>query len=366
MFSYSKSDRILVIAPHPDDESLGLGGLLQRLFAQGVPVRILFVTNGDNNPWAQRYWERRWRIGSGDRTRWGERRREEALAAIAALGGSSNSAKFINLPDLGATRLLTEGGGDLSILLAEEIRNWRPTVAFIPNRFDAHPDHSALSVAFSIALDALAISSLRVWEYLIHSPRLPILQKPVALRLTTDEVERKRQAILCHETQTALSRERFTRFAKDEEPYYPHVRAGTRTADARLTAARQREGVLHFQFNVSLRERLGSELLVLFRTGRGSYESRRLPLPFTSGWANVFDAATGGWLTRAAVVQWRGETLFVGIPVTAATELDLVYAKISGWRLFFEMTGWSQTTLTARTEEELVSAAKVKGTLAAL
>jgi LmbE family N-acetylglucosaminyl deacetylase len=202
------------------------------------------MTNGDNNPWAQRYWEKRWRIDSGDRMRRGERRREEALAAIAALGGSSGSAKFISLPDLGATQLLIEGGEELSVLLAEEIQDWRPTVSFIPARFDAHPDHSALSVAFSIALDCQAISPRQVWEYLIHRPRLPILQKPVGLRLSADEVEHKRRAILCHQTQVALSRERFTRYARDEEPYYPYLRDGIRIADARLAAARFHEDVL--------------------------------------------------------------------------------------------------------------------------
>ena len=72
MFSFSKSDKVLVIAPHPDDESLGTGGLLQRIFANRIPVRIVFATSGENNPWAQRYWERRWRLGANDRARWGK------------------------------------------------------------------------------------------------------------------------------------------------------------------------------------------------------------------------------------------------------------------------------------------------------
>jgi LmbE family N-acetylglucosaminyl deacetylase len=122
MLSFSKSDKVLVVAPHPDDESLGVGGLLQRIFAQKVPVRILFATNGDNNPWAQRYWERTWVIGDIERTRWGQRRREEALRAIGVLGGTSESAKFLDLPDLGTTDLLMKGAAGLSGRVAAEIR----------------------------------------------------------------------------------------------------------------------------------------------------------------------------------------------------------------------------------------------------
>ncbi len=212
MLSFSNSDKVLVVAPHPDDESLGVGGLLQRIFAQKVPVRILFATNGDNNPWAQRYWERKWLIGDIERTRWGQRRREEALRAIVVLGGTSESARFLNLPDLGTTDLLMKGAAGLSGRVAAEIREWQPTVALIPAMFDAHPDHSALSVAVSMALDSAEGPAIRVWEYLVHKPKAPILQTPVRLLLSAEEVGRKRQAILCHETQVALSRRSLYQF----------------------------------------------------------------------------------------------------------------------------------------------------------
>ena len=48
MFSFSKSDKVLVVAPHPDDESLGAWGLLQRIFANAIPVRIVFATSGES------------------------------------------------------------------------------------------------------------------------------------------------------------------------------------------------------------------------------------------------------------------------------------------------------------------------------
>jgi LmbE family N-acetylglucosaminyl deacetylase len=44
-------------------------------------------------------------------------------------------------------------GGKLSIPIVKEIREWEPTVALLPAMLDAHPDHSALAVAFSMALE---------------------------------------------------------------------------------------------------------------------------------------------------------------------------------------------------------------------
>src|SRR5207247_6384648 len=45
--------RVLVFAPHPDDESLAAGGLITRLVHAGDAVRVVFVTNGDGYPWAE-------------------------------------------------------------------------------------------------------------------------------------------------------------------------------------------------------------------------------------------------------------------------------------------------------------------------
>ena len=57
------SDRLLVLVPHPDDESVATGGLLQHATAVGAKALVVFFTEGDNNPWAQRALEVRWRIG---------------------------------------------------------------------------------------------------------------------------------------------------------------------------------------------------------------------------------------------------------------------------------------------------------------
>src|SRR5712692_789971 len=125
--------RVMVLAPHPDDETLATGGLLQQAVSAGAAVRVLFVTDGDNNPWPQRAVERRWQIGSTARARWGERRRGEALAALACLGVAADSASFLG-----------------------------------------HPDHSALAVFVRFACARLGAhhSSLTEMSYVVHRHRV--------------------------------------------------------------------------------------------------------------------------------------------------------------------------------------------------
>ena len=78
--------RVLVIAPHPDDESCGVGGTLALHRKQGDPVTVVFLTDGDSGDPDGHY---------GDKI--GERRRREAQHAAVVLGGLET--RFLGLPD---------------------------------------------------------------------------------------------------------------------------------------------------------------------------------------------------------------------------------------------------------------------------
>jgi LmbE family N-acetylglucosaminyl deacetylase len=346
LFPFSKSEKLLIVAPHPDDESLGTGGLLQRAFASQVPVRILFGTKGENNPWAQRFWERRWNIGPDERVGWGERRRQEALNAISVLGGKPDCARFLNLPDQGITGLLMKGDPKMLALFAEEIEEWLPTLVVIPAMRDAHPDHSALSVVLSMVLDSFGGLLSQVWEYLVHEPQVAITRQPVTLRLSSEEVERKQKAILCHETQVALSRDRFTRFAKSEEAYHRHNPIRVTLDGGPLLAVQTREGVLNLRISAYPRDRLRSEILLAFRSSAGEMRRWRIPLSLWSGIAPIWDATNDRRLHDARAT-WGGSGVIVGVPLIDALNSNTVFVKFSGWRLFFDRSGWCQAAVGA-------------------
>ena len=341
MFAFSQLDRVLFVAPHPDDESLGGGGLLQRTFDAQIPVRVLFATNGDNNPWAQRFWERRWKIGSKERVRWGQRRQQEALAALISLGGSAERARFLNFQDQSITSLLMRGDSELFEVFADEIRAFDPTIIVIPTILDAHPDHSALGVAFSFVLDLIGNSGIQVWEYLVHRPHVSIPRRPVMLRLTPIEIERKRNAILSHETQVALSRKRFLQYAQAEEGFYAHAAIGVASDSRPILKAHIREDGLNLLINARRRERLGTKVLLAFRSKGIQMHRWQVKVSIFSGLAQITDAISGKRL-HDAVATWSDSSLKLKVPIPRAPSVDALFMKLSSWTLFFDRSGWCQ------------------------
>lgn len=214
----SKGARILVIAPHPDDESLGAGGLIQQALAVGADVRVIFVTDGDNNPWPQRWLEWRWRIDDECRRRWGARRRTEALRAIKQLGLSESQAEFFALPDAELLPLWRKRDAAVLDNFMRAFAAWPADVLIPPSPKDRHPDHRA---AFHFSREALMRLDLHpaIFSYLIHPGWLSAEPSGCLLHLTREQQAAKLRAILCHETQTSLSRSRFSSYASPEETF---------------------------------------------------------------------------------------------------------------------------------------------------
>ena len=344
MLAFSQLDRVLFVAPHPDDESLAGGGLLQRTFAAQIPVRVLFATNGDNNPWAQRFWERRWRIGSKERLRWGQRRQQEALTALISLGGSVECVRFLNFQDQSITSLLMRADSELFEVFTNEIRAFDPTVLVIPTILDAHPDHSALGVALSFVLDLIGNSGIQVWEYLVHRPHVCVPRRAVMLRLGPLEIERKRSAILCHETQVALSRRRFLQYAKAEEGFYAHAPIGV-ASDARpILKAHIEEDGLNLLISARRPERLGTEVFLAFRSKGILMHCWRVKVPIFSGLAQINDAMSRKRL-HDAIATWNASSLNLKVPISRASSVDALFIKLSSWTLFFDRSGWCQVSV---------------------
>src|SRR5438093_10493674 len=97
--AFNSDSRLMMFAPHPDDESLACSILLQRAVRAGATVRVVYVTDGDDNPWPQRLLERKWRLNAADRRRWRRLRRTEALAALRVLRVNGSAARCLPLPD---------------------------------------------------------------------------------------------------------------------------------------------------------------------------------------------------------------------------------------------------------------------------
>jgi len=213
--TFRTSDRLLVFAPHPDDETLATGELIQSAVGAGAAVRVVFATDGDNNPWPQRWSEKRLRISDADRARWGERRRAEAKVALARLGVRAESTRFLGWSDLKLTEKLVADDAAIDALGAE-LAEFSPTHVAMPSLRDTHPDHGALRVMLDFALVKTRVRCMRL-GYVVHGRDKD--GGETHLPLDPARHERKRNALLAHVSQITLSRRRLLRWANQPETF---------------------------------------------------------------------------------------------------------------------------------------------------
>ena len=175
----------LVVAPHPDDAELGMGGTIVRLIQQGWKLGILDLTDGEPTPLGSR-----------------ERRASETAAANAALGNPWR--KNLGLPNRSLEPALLNRRA-----VAAVFRQVRPRLVFAPYWDDAHPDHTA---ATKLVEDARFWSKLsksdiagkpfhpaRILYY--FSVHLRIVERPGLVIDISDQVNSKVAALQCFRSQ---------------------------------------------------------------------------------------------------------------------------------------------------------------------
>ena len=206
---------VLVVAPHPDDEAIGAGVLIQRAVQLGARVMIVFITDGDNNPWPQRAMERRIGIGAVDRERWATRRRSEALASAAELGVAASAVRNLGLPDLGVTERLVNHTDTVLSAFERVLVDASPTLVVLPSLADSHPDHSGAYVLASIALARLGSRAQRA-SYVIHGTPD---ESGAECTASPEMLACKERALRAHRSQLVLSERRMLAYARRPERF---------------------------------------------------------------------------------------------------------------------------------------------------
>ena len=178
-------EKLLVLAPHPDDEVIGCGGLIALHVAEKRPVKVVILTDGAAADPA----------GEQELVR---RRREETLAGLAILG--EVETVFCEFSD----RSLEEHEEALREILRHQIVSFRPDLIACPSPIEIHPDHVALARALSDLMqesrDLLGEAAMtRVAFYEVSQP-----MRPNALVDITTVGEKKYRAIRAHASQLAL------------------------------------------------------------------------------------------------------------------------------------------------------------------
>lgn len=185
--------RVLVVAPHPDDEILGAGGLLQVLHGRGVAIEVCAVTDGEQGG-----------PGVGDPAAVRAREAHRALEALGLPAPGCAVRTRLRIPDGGVSR----AAGRLEAALAERLGP--DTLCVAPWAEDRHPDHEASGRAAARAAAGAGSPLLAypVWAWHWADPAGDDLPWDAARRLplTRRQVARKRLAIAAHRSQLAARR----------------------------------------------------------------------------------------------------------------------------------------------------------------
>ena len=258
--------RILIVAPHPDDESLCCGGLIATARRAGAQVSIAWVTSGGGFRLDAMVVQKKARPKYADMRALARRRIDEAQAAARALGVADDQLYFLGYPDRGVLALLLDhyqspyrskytgadavpweqalnpgspyDGANLERDFAQVVGRVRRTLVLAPSPYDAHPDHRASGILALRVFGARGELD-RVSYWIVHGgrgwprprglhPDLPQTPPPRGRALPwmqfaadDDAREAKRAALRRHETQLKVMGRKMMSYVRATELYSP-------------------------------------------------------------------------------------------------------------------------------------------------
>lgn len=187
--------RLVVVAAHPDDESLGAGGLIATAAAAGLAVYVVLLTAGEASPFAS---------PSKTRHALATLRLAEMENALARLA-PDNYLVFLGARD----GQVGKSEEEIARSLADLLGDGHETLLAAPWRHDGHDDHEATGRA---AAEAARISGARLVEYPLlawttSSPDLMPWHDVQCLDLDPDLLDQKEAAIRAHVSQVRAAGE---------------------------------------------------------------------------------------------------------------------------------------------------------------
>jgi N-acetyl-1-D-myo-inositol-2-amino-2-deoxy-alpha-D-glucopyranoside deacetylase len=262
--AFSPGERTLIIAPHPDDETLGGGGVIMKALQEKKDVRVVVVTTGDGYRRAAQKAFSVEHPSSEQFRKLGELRHEETIRAMRSFGVPENHIYFLGYPDGGMNSLwvrdwdydhLHRGlngaehapypfvyeknapycGANVIKNLEDIILQYKPTDIVYPDPEDQHHDHWATNAFVKYTLTKLRYVC-NEWEYLVHRGDWPqpwtydpnkSLEPPkslanvgaqwFALPLSREEATRKYHALQQYSTQVAVMGEFLAAFVRKND-----------------------------------------------------------------------------------------------------------------------------------------------------
>lgn len=203
----NKSERVLIFSPHCDDETLACAGLISRLRTRGIPVKVVFATNGDAFRIACVRQFNEINVKPKHFIQFGYIREKETLNALHNLGLTDKDVIFLGYPDRGLSKMWLENWDESNLVksaytnsdhspystsyqqhapycgesllgnLESILRDFKPTTVYYPHTYEQHPDHWAASCFMTQALYETGLTDkVRAGLYVVHRGDWPVPQ----------------------------------------------------------------------------------------------------------------------------------------------------------------------------------------------
>ncbi|MGI4727011.1 MAG: PIG-L deacetylase family protein [Janthinobacterium lividum] len=190
----------VIIAPHPDDESLGCGGTIALLRKSGLPVHVIFVSDGTlSHPNSKKYPAEKLR----------QLRESEALNALKILDVDAANASFMRIKDRSVPNPEDAGFDAAVTQMLQILTPLKPDTILVTWQKDPHPDHRAAwqivnRVASLLAKKTLILQYLIwIWELGEQSDLVINQHTKLYLVKTVSVFQQKKQAIAAHVSQVS-------------------------------------------------------------------------------------------------------------------------------------------------------------------
>lgn len=267
----SKNTRLMIFSPHPDDESLAAGGLMQRVLSVGGAVKVVFMTSGDGFPEGVEMQTRIARPAAQDYRNYGKLRKKEARRALNVLGIRKQDIVFLNFPDGGLGHLLQKhwldrypyfrspftledrpqlddsllpniefNGEDVKREIEKLLLDFHPSLIAVADPRDQHPDHCStyffVNKGLKLYRKHYPTVDPKILTFVIHFRQWPIgsgagtgawLNPPdafpqgeanwISLSLSDEELANKRQGLMEYQSQMLVMGRYLTSFARANE-----------------------------------------------------------------------------------------------------------------------------------------------------
>ena len=178
-------EKILVLAPHMDDEVIGCGGTVARHVARGADVTVIFLTDGRQGGAV---------VQPGDAP--------EPLDIVATRKNEARRA----LEELGVYRIVFFDAADSTLMeavaglahkLREQLQGFKPSIVYLPFFLEEHPDHRAASQLLLGAMDGVDLT-FQCFGYEVWTPLFPNCFVNI-----DDTIEKKRRSLNHYQSQLA-------------------------------------------------------------------------------------------------------------------------------------------------------------------